>query len=104
MITTDATTQPMRTYQGCRVASRPSAPNTRPSLATHPSHPSHRVTRSGGPGEGRGGEPGTVSVGSLYVGDLTDGLGEQEYDAFYVRFVLTHLRDPEGGVEDTSCE
>ena len=48
---------------------------------------------------GRGGEPGTVSVGSLYVGDLTDGLGEQEYDAIYVRFVLTHLRDPEGGVE-----
>ena len=35
----------------------------------------------------------------FHVGDLTDGLGEQEYDAIYVRFVLTHLRDPEGGVE-----
>jgi SAM-dependent methyltransferase len=33
------------------------------------------------------------------VGDLTDGLGEEQYDAIYVRFVLTHLRDPEAGVE-----
>jgi SAM-dependent methyltransferase len=33
------------------------------------------------------------------VGDLTDGLGAEEYDAIYVRFVLTHLRDPVAGVE-----
>jgi SAM-dependent methyltransferase len=33
------------------------------------------------------------------VGDLTDGLGEADYDAIYVRFVLTHLRDPRAGVE-----
>jgi SAM-dependent methyltransferase len=32
------------------------------------------------------------------VGDLTDGLGEATYDAIYVRFVLTHLRDPEAAV------
>lgn len=32
------------------------------------------------------------------VGDVTDGLGEEEYDAIYVRFVLTHLRDPEAAV------
>jgi SAM-dependent methyltransferase len=33
------------------------------------------------------------------VGDLTDGLGTEEYDAIYVRFVLTHLHDPVAGVE-----
>ena len=33
------------------------------------------------------------------VGDVSGGLGEDEYDAIYVRFVLTHLRDPEAGVE-----
>src|SRR4051794_4442351 len=33
------------------------------------------------------------------VGDLTEGLGTEEYDAIYVRFVLTHLRDPAAGVE-----
>ncbi|HET8664746.1 MAG TPA: methyltransferase domain-containing protein [Nocardioides sp.] len=32
------------------------------------------------------------------VGDVNDGLGEEEYDAIYVRFVLTHLRDPEAAV------
>ncbi len=32
------------------------------------------------------------------VGDLTDGLGDQEYDVVYARFVLTHLPDPEAGV------
>ncbi len=32
------------------------------------------------------------------VGDVTEGLGEEEYDAIYVRFVLTHLRDPEAAV------
>ena len=33
------------------------------------------------------------------VGDLTDGVGVEEYDAIYVRFVLTHLPDPAGAVE-----
>jgi SAM-dependent methyltransferase len=33
------------------------------------------------------------------VGDLTAGLGDQEYDVTYARFVLTHLRDPGAGVE-----
>lgn len=28
------------------------------------------------------------------VGDVTEGVGEEEYDAILVRFVLTHLRDP----------
>ena len=32
------------------------------------------------------------------VGDLTDGLGEEEYDVVYARFLLTHLSDPEAGV------
>jgi SAM-dependent methyltransferase len=32
------------------------------------------------------------------VGDLTVGLGEDEYDVVYARFVLTHLRDPEAGL------
>ena len=30
------------------------------------------------------------------VADLTDGLGEDEYDVVYARFVLTHLRRPGG--------
>jgi SAM-dependent methyltransferase len=33
------------------------------------------------------------------IADLNKGLGEEEYDAIYVRFVLTHLREPEGAVE-----
>jgi SAM-dependent methyltransferase len=33
------------------------------------------------------------------VGDVTDGLGDEEYDVIYVRFVLTHLPDPEAAVE-----
>jgi len=33
------------------------------------------------------------------VGNLADGLGEEEYDVVYVRFVLTHLSDPEAAVE-----
>ena len=33
------------------------------------------------------------------VGDLMGGVGEEEYDAIHARFVLTHLRDPEHGVE-----
>ena len=33
------------------------------------------------------------------VGDLTAGLGEEECDAIYARFVLTHLQDPVTGVE-----
>jgi ubiquinone/menaquinone biosynthesis C-methylase UbiE len=32
------------------------------------------------------------------LGDVTDGLGEEEYDVVYARFVLTHLTDPEGAV------
>jgi ubiquinone/menaquinone biosynthesis C-methylase UbiE len=32
------------------------------------------------------------------VGDLGDGLGEEEYDVVYARFVLTHLDDPESAV------
>ena len=32
------------------------------------------------------------------VADLTDGLGEDEYDVVYARFVLTHLADPEAGL------
>jgi len=32
------------------------------------------------------------------VGDLTDGLGEEEYDVVYARFLLTHLLDPVTGV------
>jgi ubiquinone/menaquinone biosynthesis C-methylase UbiE len=33
------------------------------------------------------------------VGDLRDGLGEELYDVVFARFVLTHLREPEAGVE-----
>ena len=32
------------------------------------------------------------------VADLSDGLGEAEYDVVYARFVLTHLPDPAAGV------
>jgi 2-polyprenyl-3-methyl-5-hydroxy-6-metoxy-1,4-benzoquinol methylase len=32
------------------------------------------------------------------VADLTDGLGDAEYDVVYARFVLTHLRDPAAGL------
>ncbi len=32
------------------------------------------------------------------VADLTQGLGEAEYDVVYARFLLTHLRDPAAGV------
>jgi SAM-dependent methyltransferase len=32
------------------------------------------------------------------VADLADGLGEDEYDVVYARFVLTHLRDPAAGL------
>jgi SAM-dependent methyltransferase len=41
---------------------------------------------------------GVTNVG-FRVADLTDGLGEEEYDVVYARFVLTHLRDPASGVE-----
>lgn len=34
------------------------------------------------------------------VADLTSGLGDEEYDVVYARFVLTHLRDPEAAVAD----
>jgi SAM-dependent methyltransferase len=40
-----------------------------------------------------------VSNLEFRVGDVTEGLGEDEYDAIYMRFVLTHLRDPEEGVD-----
>ncbi len=42
---------------------------------------------------------GQLSNVEFRVTDLTDGLGEEQYDVVYARFVLTHLRDPEGGVE-----
>jgi 2-polyprenyl-3-methyl-5-hydroxy-6-metoxy-1,4-benzoquinol methylase len=32
------------------------------------------------------------------VADLADGLGVDEYDVVYARFVLTHLSDPEAGL------
>ena len=32
------------------------------------------------------------------VAGLADGLGEEEYDVVYARFVLTHLSDPAAGV------
>jgi SAM-dependent methyltransferase len=32
------------------------------------------------------------------VGDLTDGLGDGQYDVVYARFLLTHLSAPEAGV------
>lgn len=32
------------------------------------------------------------------VGDVTQGLGVEEYDVVYARFVLTHLPDPAGAV------
>jgi SAM-dependent methyltransferase len=32
------------------------------------------------------------------VADLTQGLGEAEYDVVYARFLLTHLRDPAAGI------
>lgn len=32
------------------------------------------------------------------VGDLADGLGEEEYDVVYARFLLTHLSDPVAAV------
>ncbi len=34
----------------------------------------------------------------LRVADIADGLGEEEYDVVYARFLLTHLRDPGAGV------
>jgi SAM-dependent methyltransferase len=34
------------------------------------------------------------------VADVTEGLGEDEYDVVYARFVLTHLRDPEAAVAE----
>ncbi|MGC4110837.1 MAG: methyltransferase domain-containing protein [Nocardioides sp.] len=34
------------------------------------------------------------------VGDLTEGLGEEEYDVVYARFVLTHLADPAGAITE----
>jgi SAM-dependent methyltransferase len=40
-----------------------------------------------------------ISNVEFRVGDLADGLGEEEYDTVYVRFVLTHLRDPASGIE-----
>lgn len=39
-----------------------------------------------------------VSNVEFRVADLTEGLGEEEYDVVYARFVLTHLRDPESAV------
>jgi ubiquinone/menaquinone biosynthesis C-methylase UbiE len=39
-----------------------------------------------------------VSNVEFRAGDLTDGLGADEYDIVYARFVLTHLRDPVGAV------
>jgi len=36
------------------------------------------------------------------VADVTEGLGEDEYDVVYARFVLTHLRDPEAAVAEMS--
>jgi ubiquinone/menaquinone biosynthesis C-methylase UbiE len=33
------------------------------------------------------------------VADLTDGIGGEEFDVVYVRFVLTHLADPTAAVE-----
>jgi len=33
------------------------------------------------------------------VANLTEGLGEEEYDLVYARFLLTHLHDPAAGVE-----
>jgi ubiquinone/menaquinone biosynthesis C-methylase UbiE len=34
------------------------------------------------------------------VADVTSGLGDQEYDVVYARFVLTHLRDPEQAIAE----
>ena len=43
-------------------------------------------------------EQGEVSNVEFRVGDLTDGLGEEEYDVVYARFVLWTLPDPEGAL------
>lgn len=39
-----------------------------------------------------------VTIVEFRVGDLMDGLGVEEYDAIYVRFVLTHLREPAAAI------
>ena len=42
-------------------------------------------------------EQAEVSNVEFRVADVVDGLGEEEYDVVYARFVLTHLREPEAG-------
>jgi SAM-dependent methyltransferase len=39
-------------------------------------------------------ESGDATNVEFRVGDVTAGLGSEEYDVVYTRFVLTHLRDP----------
>jgi SAM-dependent methyltransferase len=46
-------------------------------------------------GDATQGEVGNVE---FRVADVADGLGEEQYDVVYARFVLTHLRDPEAGL------
>jgi SAM-dependent methyltransferase len=41
-----------------------------------------------------------VSNVEFRVADVTEGLGDDEHDIVYARFVLTHLRDPEGAVAE----
>ena len=43
-------------------------------------------------------EQAEVSNIEFRVADVTDGLGADEYDVVYARFVLTHLTDPEAGL------
>jgi SAM-dependent methyltransferase len=43
-------------------------------------------------------EQAEMSNVEFQAADLTDGLGQDEYDVVYARFVLTHLADPEAGL------
>jgi SAM-dependent methyltransferase len=43
-------------------------------------------------------EQAEVSNVEFRVADVVDGLGEEEYDVVYARFVLTHLREAEAGL------
>ncbi|HEX3932135.1 MAG TPA: methyltransferase domain-containing protein [Nocardioides sp.] len=42
---------------------------------------------------------GAVTNVEFRVGDLAAGLGQEEYDVVYARFVLTHLADPASALE-----
>ena len=48
-------------------------------------------------GRGDAEQAGLTNV-ELKVADIDEGLGEEEYDVVYARFLLTHLRDPRAGV------